>query len=155
MRASFDVVVVGSGPAGATAARTLAAGGAGVCLLERARFPRHKPCGGGITVRALARFPWLEPALPRIATHYVSRLVLEAGNGATAVLTSESPAVLLVRRYEFDHLLACLAREAGASLVEEAWVSQADAGDHGVTVRTRDGREFRGRYLVAADGSTG
>ncbi|HSK08623.1 MAG TPA: NAD(P)/FAD-dependent oxidoreductase [Vicinamibacterales bacterium] len=155
MRASCDVVVVGAGPAGATAARTLAAGGASVCLLERARFPRNKPCGGGITVRALARFPWLGPALPRIATHYVSRLVLEAGNGATAVLTSEAPAVLLVRRYEFDHLLACLAGEAGASLVEEAWVSQADAGDREVTVRTRDGREFVGRYLVAADGVNG
>lgn len=151
----FDAIVVGAGPAGATAARGLAAGGARVCLLERARFPRNKPCGGGITTRALSRFPWLGPALARIPTHQVSRLHLEAGNLHHVVLTSERPAVLLVRRYEFDELLARLAVEAGAALCEEAWVSQAEAGDDLATVRTRDGREFRGRYLVAADGVNG
>ena len=52
-----DVLVVGAGPAGATAARALALGGARVRLLDRARFPRNKPCGGGITTRALGRFP--------------------------------------------------------------------------------------------------
>lgn len=150
----FDVMVVGAGPAGAAAARALAAGGARVCLLERARFPRNKPCGGGITTRALSRFPWLEPALPRISTHRVSRLFLEAG-GSHVALTSERPAVLLVRRYEFDELLARLAVESGATLCEEAWVSQAQADEDGVTVRTRDGREFDGRYLVAADGVNG
>ena len=152
---TFDALVVGAGPAGAAAARALAAGGASACLLERAVFPRNKPCGGGITTRALSRFPWLGPALPRIATHYVSRLFLEAGSGASVVLTSERPAVLLVRRCEFDELLARLAVEQGASLCEGAWVSQADAGDEGVAVRTRDGREFHGRYLVAADGVNG
>lgn len=151
----FDVIVVGAGPAGATAARSLAAGGARVCLLERARFPRNKPCGGGITTRALRRFPWLEAALPRIATHWVSRLYLEAGAGNHVVLTSEQPAVLLVRRYEYDELLAHLAVEAGAELHEGAWVSQAEADEERVVVRTRDGRTFTGRYLVAADGVNG
>ncbi len=151
----FDAIVVGAGPAGAAAARGLAAGGAHVCLLERARFPRSKPCGGGITTRALSRFPWLEAALPRIPTHWVSRLYLEAGDGNHVVLTSERPAVVLVRRIEFDELLARLAVEAGAELCEGAWVSQVDAGDDRVTVRTRDGRQFTGRYLVAADGVNG
>ena len=151
----FDAIVVGAGPAGAAAARGLAAGGARVCLLERARFPRNKPCGGGITTRALSRFPWLEAGLPRIATHWVSRLYLEAGDGKHVVLTSERPAVLLVRRYEFDELLARLAVEAGARLCEEAWVSQAEVDDDLVTVRTRDGRAFTARYLVAADGVNG
>ncbi len=151
----FDAIVVGAGPAGAAAARGLAAGGARVCLLERARFPRNKPCGGGITTRALSRFPWLEAALPRIPTHWVSRLYLEAGDGHHIVLTSERPAVLLVRRLEFDELLARLAVEAGAELCEEAWVSQVGADDDRVVVQTRDGREFVGRYVVAADGVNG
>ncbi len=151
----FDAIVVGAGPAGSTAARVLAAGGARVCLLERARFPRNKPCGGGITTRALSRFPWLGVALPRIATHWVSRLFLEAGSLNHVVLTSGRPAVLLVRRYEFDELLARLAAEAGAELCEEAWVSQAEADGERVAVRTRDGRAFTGRYLVAADGVNG
>jgi geranylgeranyl reductase family protein len=150
-----DVIVVGAGPAGSTAARTLARRGLRVQLLERARFPRNKPCGGGITMRALGRFPWLGPALHRITTHHVSRLHLEGPSGRSVVLTSDAPAVLLIRRLEFDELLARLASESGAELVEGAWVSQVSADGDAVAVTTRDGREFRGRYLVAADGVNG
>jgi flavin-dependent dehydrogenase len=71
------------------------------------------------------------------------------------VLTSARPAVLLVRRIEFDHLLARLAIESGANLVEEARVSQVGEDEDGVSVRVRDGREFRARFLVAADGVNG
>lgn len=150
-----DVIVVGAGPAGATAARTLARTGVRVRLLERSRFPRNKPCGGGISMRALGRFPWLGPALNRITTHFISRLHLEGPGGQSVVLTSPTPAVLMIRRVEFDHLLARLAVESGAELIEDAWVSQVSAGEQGVRVETRDGREFRARYLVAADGVNG
>ena len=69
--ADRPVLVVGAGPAGATAARTLAAAGVPVRLVDRAAFPRNKPCGGGISVRALRRFPYLERELSRIPTHAV------------------------------------------------------------------------------------
>jgi geranylgeranyl reductase family protein len=150
-----DVLVVGAGPAGATAARTLSLGGASVRLIERLRFPRNKPCGGGITTRALGRFTYLEAALDRITTHYMSRLYLEGPSGRGVVLTSPRPAVVMIRRVEFDHLLARLAVEAGAELVEDAWVSQVSAGEEGARVVTRDGREFHAEYLVAADGVNG
>jgi geranylgeranyl reductase family protein len=150
-----DVLVVGAGPAGATAARTLAESGLRVQLLERARFPRNKPCGGGISARALGRFPWLGPALRRIPVHFASRLHLEGPTGRSVVLESAVPAVLLVRRLEFDDLLARLAQESGAELVENAWVSQVAAHEEGVEVTTRDGRRFAARYLVAADGVNG
>ena len=54
------ILVVGAGPAGATAARTLARAGVPVRLLDRSHFPRNKPCGGGISLRILKRFPYLE-----------------------------------------------------------------------------------------------
>ncbi|MDZ4277906.1 MAG: FAD-dependent monooxygenase, partial [Dehalococcoidia bacterium] len=49
---TYDAIVAGAGPAGSTAARLLAQQGASVLLLDRARFPRDKPCGGAVTVRA-------------------------------------------------------------------------------------------------------
>jgi flavin-dependent dehydrogenase len=52
-----DVVVVGAGPGGAAAAIVLARGGRQVTLVDRARFPRDKTCGDGLTVAALR---WLE-----------------------------------------------------------------------------------------------
>ena len=155
MAASPDVLVVGAGPAGSTAARALALGGARVRLLERSRFPRNKPCGGGLTTRALGRFPHLTAALGRVETHFISRLYLEGPSGRGVVLTSPTPAVVTIRRVEFDRALAELAVEAGAELIEGACVSGAGADDDGAQVTTRDGREFRADYLVAADGVNG
>src|SRR6188508_3583591 len=100
-----SILVVGAGPAGATAARTLARAGVTVRLLDRSNFPRNKPCGGGISLRVLKRFPYLERELGRIATHRVSRLHLEGPGGTSAVIESRTPAALMIRRVEFDALL--------------------------------------------------
>ena len=54
---TFDVVVIGAGPAGSSAAIRLARNGARVALVDRAQFPRDKPCGGGVTVRGLQHLP--------------------------------------------------------------------------------------------------
>jgi geranylgeranyl reductase family protein len=133
----------------------LSLGGARVRLLERSRFPRNKPCGGGLTTRALKRFPHLAEVLDRIPTHYISRLYLEGTAARGVVLTSPAPAVATIRRLEFDQALARLAVEAGAELVEDAWVSSVSADEDGVRVVTRDRRAFCAGYLVAADGVNG
>ncbi|MGH2403358.1 MAG: FAD-dependent oxidoreductase, partial [bacterium] len=65
----YDVIVVGAGPAGSTAARECAARGLRVLLLDRASFPRDKPCGGGVNVRAARLLPFdLGPVVERVAT---------------------------------------------------------------------------------------
>ena len=147
-----DVIVAGAGPAGATAAARLARGGARVLVLERWPLPRQKPCGGGISTRALVRFPWLPSALTRIPSHQISKLYLEGPSGDVFRMQSDGPAVLLVRRVEFDFMLATLAIEAGARVEAPAPVAQATQDADGVTLRTRDGREFRAPIVVAADG---
>jgi geranylgeranyl reductase family protein len=148
----MQVLVIGAGPAGATAARALALAGVTVRLLDRSKFPRNKPCGGGISLRALPRFPYLEPALGRIATHRVSRLALEGPDGDSTVVYSRVPAALMIRRVEFDALLVSLAREAGAELIEGVDVVAAVQDANGVTVTSRDGRTFTGALAIAADG---
>src|SRR5215218_8450808 len=135
-----DVLIVGGGPAGATAARTLALAGARVQVLDRAKFPRSKPCGGAVSMRALRRFPYLHGALQRIPTKRLSRLYLEAPSGDGITLTSHQPAALRVRRIEFDALLLNLAREAGVEVVEGTEVSRAREFAERVWVGARDGR---------------
>jgi geranylgeranyl reductase family protein len=147
-----EVIVAGTGPAGSTAALCLARAGVKVLVLERDPLPRQKPCGGGISTRALTRFPWLPAALERIPSHAVSSLYLEGPSGAVFRMRSNGPAVVLIRRVEFDYLLASLAREAGATIVAPAAIAQASQDEQGVTLRMRDGRAFRAPMVIAADG---
>src|SRR5919201_2333564 len=71
----FDAIVVGAGPAGSTAAFWLARGSASVLLLDKARFPRDKPCGGGVTIRALRQLPFgIDPVLEGVVDSFEPRL---------------------------------------------------------------------------------
>ena len=146
------VLVVGAGPAGATAARTLARAGVTVRLLDRSNFPRNKPCGGGISLRVLKRFPYLERELGRIATHRVARFHLEGPCGASTIIDAGEPAALMIRRVEFDELLVSLAVQAGAELIAGAEIVQASSTDAEVDVVARDGRHFKAPIVIAADG---
>ena len=146
------ILIVGAGPAGATAARALASAGARVRLLDRAAFPRNKPCGGGISARVLRRFPYLDAALPRISTHAVARLHLEGPGGESTLVESDRPAALLIRRVEFDALLVSLAVEAGAELVSGVDIVQAQQDAGHVLLTARDGRRFQAPVVIAADG---
>ena len=148
----MSVIIVGAGPAGATAARTLARAGIPVRLIDRANFPRNKPCGGGISMQVLRRFPYLEAELSRIPTHTLSRLRLEGPDGQAAIVESDEPAALMIRRVEFDALLVSLAVEAGAELVGDADIVQASERADGVELVARDGRRFAAPVVIAADG---
>jgi len=147
-----DVIVAGAGPAGAVAARTLAGAGFDTLLVDRAAFPRNKPCGGGLTIRVGQRFPWLDAALDGVDVHRVSRLHLEGPGGAALDLESAEPCVLLVRRLEFDAALVGAAVGAGARLEAPFEIAQAHASDEGVELRARDGRTRSAPLVVAADG---
>jgi geranylgeranyl reductase family protein len=147
-----DVIVAGAGPAGSTAAARLASAGVRVLLIERAALPRNKPCGGGLSARVLHRFAWSRDIFSRIDTHEVSDLHLEGPSGAVFRMRSPTPAVLLIRRIEFDGALAARAVAAGAQLAAPVEIAQASQDADGVTLRARDGREFRAPMVIAADG---
>lgn len=147
-----DVIVAGAGPAGAVAARTLAARGIDTLLIDRAEFPRNKPCGGGVSIRALRRFPWLEDAMSGIDVHRVSHVHLEGPRGTSVDVDDGEPCLLMIRRVAFDAALASSARAAGARFARFE-ITQASQGPPGVTVQSRDGRQLRARRMIAADGA--
>ncbi len=144
----YDVIVAGAGPAGSVLSHQLASAGARVLLLEKARLPRYKTCGGGLTIKGVEQLPFdVSAAIETVATG--GTLSYRGKEMARADLPK--PAAWLVMRDRFDQLLAEQAVEAGAELMEGMAVSDAEQDESGVTVTA--GRErFRTRLLAAADG---
>lgn len=150
-----DVMVVGAGPAGSTAAKLLADRGYHVLLIDRAAFPRHKTCASWINRLAFERFTYLERRLdelvecPFFGVNFYDRSVEREGRfGETR------PSGYLSLRSKFDEGLRRIAVEAGAEFLGGRGVVQVEEGRDGVSVRLSDGREFSGRVLIGADGAS-
>ena len=147
----YDVIVVGAGPAGSTAARECASHGMSVLMLDKAEFPRDKPCGGGVTPAAAALLPFeLTPVIERTVTgvHFSYGLFLQYTR------TDDTPLWYMTQRVHLDAFLVERAVEAGVVLKERTPIRELERYPAHVVVRA--GQEtFEGRALVAADGANG
>jgi geranylgeranyl reductase family protein len=147
----FDVLVVGAGPAGSTAAYRLAREGASVLLADKARFPRDKPCGGGLTMRAVRQLPFsVEP----IVEDRTSRVRLGLDFRARFERTTEQPLVLMTQRSRLDAFLAEQAAAVGAEFRDGAPISELTLLDEGVQA-TLARHKVAANWLVCADGVNG
>ena len=107
----YEVVVAGAGPSGSMAARLLAERGAKVLLLDKQRFPRDKPCGGGVTLRAASiQEVDLSPVIER--TIYGARFSLRLGEAFDRRF--DAPLTYMTQRSRLDHYLVERAQESGA-----------------------------------------
>jgi len=159
-----DVIVVGAGPSGATAAYYLAQAGLDVLLLEKSRFPREKVCGDGLTPRAVRSLVAMGVDVSEEAGWLRNKGLRVIGGGMRLELPwpelSSYPGYGVVRsRASLDETLARRAQAAGAKLIEGTTVTGPVLDDDGrivgVTARA-DGEEraFRSRVVVAADGNS-
>ena len=147
----WDAIVVGAGPAGSTTAYRLAAAGASVLLLDRARFPRDKPCGGGVTIRAARLLPFgLDPVVEDV----VRRVEFRLSYGRSFERSGKRTLALMTQRRRLDHFLAEQAVAAGAEFRDGAKVTAVEVGDAGVAVEA-GGERMEGSVLVGADGVNG
>jgi geranylgeranyl reductase family protein len=145
---TFDVIVVGGGPAGSTAARRLALGGARVLLLERDRMPRYKPCGGAIPIRPE---PLLDFDLDAVVERIVTRTVLSYRARPLRTVRAEPTRIQMVMRPRFDQLLLEMAARAGADVHEGEPVRAVTSGPDGVEIVSAAAR-YRAAMVIAADG---
>jgi geranylgeranyl reductase family protein len=148
-RRLWDVVVVGAGPAGSSAARVAAAAGASVLLLDRAEFPRYKTCAGGLIGASLANIP----ESVRATVEDETRTAVFTRRGSHPVTISRPDLFLaMVDRQKFDLALRDAAMAAGATFRGGVAVRELVETADEVRVHARD-ETFRARIVIGADGS--
>ena len=153
----WDVVVVGAGPSGSSAARVAAERGARVLLLDRARFPRYKTCGGGLIGTSLEYVP---ASVRATIEQQVSSVTFTLRGGTANTHRSLSPFLALVQRERFDQALVDAAVAAGVTFADGVTVrgitASTDETDAAAAVTlSTDVGDIRARIVVGADGAGG
>ncbi len=147
----FDALVVGAGPAGSSTAIHLARAGAHVLVADKARFPRDKPCGGGLTGRALKRIP-IDPS--PVVERDVDRFLLRLRYGSSFARDHGEPLIRMTQRRRLDAFLVEHAASVGAVVRDGCRVEGIEVDDAGVTAQV-GGEAVRADVVVGADGANG
>lgn len=150
MNPTYDVIVVGSGPAGACAAWRLAKAGVAVAVIEKDALPRYKTCGGGIIGRAMQ-------ALPVDVRHVIEQDCRSAQlnllpTGLSFTTRRPTPIVSMTMRDQFDFTILSAAQAAGAAVHQRCIVEQVSYQDDCITVGTNVDT-MKAKFVVAADGA--
>ncbi len=152
MNRDYDVIVVGAGPGGSTAARFCAQAGLKTLLIEKERLPRYKLCGGCLSIKTVHLLGFdLSPVLENIiyGVHFTYCLK------DLFSIRSEQPIVFLVMRDRFDQFLVKKALGKGAEILEGERVKRVEEKGRWVEVELGRGGRFRCEYLIGADGAGG
>ena len=141
------IAIVGAGPAGTWASVLLAKRGHAVTLIDP-QAPWEKPCGGGVTAKALSSFGIFESDLPR---KYIDRITIYFGDTRSVSVLTQQPIAILSRR-DLGKYLIDEAEHAGVSILKSR-VTRVEAVAQGWTLSTRDSL-VQSDFLIGADGAT-
>ena len=144
-----DVVVVGLGPAGATAAYELSRAGVSVIALDKDTHPRYKVCGGGLSARI---DHILGSDFHSVVEQTIHGVQFTYQGKEPLVIEVDEPIAYMVMRDRFDHLLVEKARHAGASVNQDEPVVDCVSLADGVEIRTERAC-YRAKVVIGADGA--
>jgi flavin-dependent dehydrogenase len=155
---TYDVIIVGAGPAGLSTALHLAKIApdlaAKTLVLEKAQHPRPKLCAGGLTVDAESILEGMGLDVNEVPCVYAESVHLQFEGRGLVLRPQKRPALRVIRRDEFDHWLAQKTLRQGIEIRENIHVRSFRREDGMVKVET-DACEFLARVVVGADGSNG
>ncbi|MEQ6123500.1 geranylgeranyl reductase family protein [Pseudotenacibaculum sp. MALMAid0570] len=145
---TFDVAVIGSGPAGASAALKLAEKGISTVIIEKETLPRYKTCGGGFAYRGRREMPFdvgpvVEKEFFRVDA-YFDKI------GVHKVSERDQPIISMVMRDAFDEFLVNKAKEEGITLLEGHKLKNITFGEENI-LHTSQG-DIQSKFIIAADG---
>ncbi|ADN50893.1 geranylgeranyl reductase family protein [Vulcanisaeta distributa] len=146
----YDVIVIGAGPSGSMAAYVAAKLGLRVLILDRFRFPRIKPCGGGLTQKSVALLKGLGIELNSVVRDTCKRVII-VNNAGSFLLMDNDPIISIVSRDEFDNYLLSSALEMGADYLVDRIVGVDVHGEYVNAIGMND--TYVSKYVIAADGA--
>ncbi len=146
----YDVAIAGAGPAGATASKILAEKGFQVALIDKQKFPRDKPCGGGLSLKIFERFPYLKKNTT-FDKFPIFDFVLFLEKEEKLTHEEKSPLGFTIRREEFDNYLFLRTKDAGTVYFEKRVKDIRITSDF-VEVFLRDQNSIKAKMLIGADG---
>lgn len=147
----FDIVVVGAGPSGSTAAKTIAEQGINVLLVDKDHFPRNKPCGGGLPIRTVEKIPYLRE-LQSIESYSYGGYIYSVTSKNKVKIQKTEPVIAMVQRSKFDYELVQLAIEKGAVFKDNKKLIDINIQDNYANLIFNDSTTITTNIVIGSDG---
>jgi geranylgeranyl reductase family protein len=146
----YDVIVVGAGPGGSTAARFCAKAGVGTLLIEKEKMPRYKACGGCLSLKTVH---FLNLDLSPVLENRIYGVKFTYRLKDPFSIALKEPVAFMVMRDRFDQFLVDKALEEGSRILEGVKVLRVEEKSDRVEVTLNRGETMHCEYLIGADGA--